>query len=56
MDSWRHWLKPDHVAFLLIGPCIILGGFHHFFHWLSFVFWGAALLLDLLEDEDATLI
>ena len=47
-----HWFKPDHLAFLFILPCIILGFFQSRFLMLGVGFWMYAFIYDLQEDED----
>jgi len=46
----HHWLVPDHIAFLLILPCLILGLlFHLAFIQIAIVLWLFAFGYDFIE-------
>ena len=41
----EHWLKTDHISFLLILPAIFIN------RWLAIFLWTVALIYDILEQE-----
>ena len=41
----EHWLKADHIAFLLILPAIFIN------MWLAIFLWSVAFIYDLYEQE-----
>uniref|UniRef100_A0A6M3XFW0 Uncharacterized protein n=1 Tax=viral metagenome TaxID=1070528 RepID=A0A6M3XFW0_9ZZZZ len=43
-ENIKHWLKIDHITFLLIAPAIIFG--HKY---IALILWLLALIYDLYE-------
>lgn len=44
MNNLKHWMKPDHITFLLIAPAILLG-----MEYAALGLWIIAFLYDLWE-------
>ncbi len=48
-DKLKHWLKIDHITFLLIAPAILFDN-----KTTALFFWSMALLYDIYEQVKKT--